>query len=238
MKQLLVVFSNPRAGREEEFNDWYSNVHIRDVMRSCRGAIAVQRFMLAAEQRAGAAPHYRYLAIYEGDDHQGFTDGHKVIFSPQMPISEAFDFEDYRAGYYEPMVACKTVAGPETAGDVIVERMPAEADHAAFARAYAETRFPLVMKEGALQSGRFAVGAAHQLFKLYPDSQYLALYRTADRRRSLKSWPDQPQGEIACYTPITERVTVYDALNPAPEQKEKSETARARVGKGFQPKPL
>ena len=49
MQPVLTVLINPVAGREDDFNDWYTNVHIRDVMRFA-GSIRVQRLLASAVQ--------------------------------------------------------------------------------------------------------------------------------------------------------------------------------------------
>jgi hypothetical protein len=58
----MVVLSNPAAGREDEFNEWYSGQHISDLLE-IDGIDSAQRFRLPGEP--GAADPYRYLAIYE-----------------------------------------------------------------------------------------------------------------------------------------------------------------------------
>ncbi len=65
---VLMVLSNPVPGREAEYNDWYDNVHLGEVL-ALPGFVAAQRFARAGEPVAGELEH-RYLAIYEieGDD--------------------------------------------------------------------------------------------------------------------------------------------------------------------------
>jgi hypothetical protein len=58
----MVVLSNPAAGREDEFNEWYDGPHISDIL-AIDGIEAAQRFRLPGDQ--GPAEPYRYLAIYE-----------------------------------------------------------------------------------------------------------------------------------------------------------------------------
>lgn len=60
-----LVFCNPVAGQEAEFNDWYSNRHLPDVLR-VPGYLSAQRFGLSAP--AGVDDScWRYLAVYEVD---------------------------------------------------------------------------------------------------------------------------------------------------------------------------
>lgn len=62
----LVVFTEPVAGKESEYNAWYDQVHLRDVV-ACEGFVAAQRFRLGDAQLASNASEVpgRYLAIYE-----------------------------------------------------------------------------------------------------------------------------------------------------------------------------
>lgn len=60
----FLVLANPVEGREDAFNDWYTNVHLPDVMR-IPGVVAAQRYRLTEDQRPGGVHPYRYLAIYE-----------------------------------------------------------------------------------------------------------------------------------------------------------------------------
>ncbi|MGH2939388.1 MAG: DUF4286 family protein [Solirubrobacterales bacterium] len=63
----LVVFSAPKPGREDEYNKWYNEVHLDEVV-AIPGFVAAQRFQLSDEQLPGfpESPH-TYLAIYEFD---------------------------------------------------------------------------------------------------------------------------------------------------------------------------
>jgi hypothetical protein len=46
---LLFVFANPVAGKDAEFDDWYTNIHIPDLL-SLPGPYAAQRFRLVDPQ--------------------------------------------------------------------------------------------------------------------------------------------------------------------------------------------
>lgn len=60
----FVVYSNPVEGREQEYNDWYSNEHLKDLLK-IPGVIAARRFKLSGTQIHDGAKPYRYLAIYD-----------------------------------------------------------------------------------------------------------------------------------------------------------------------------
>jgi hypothetical protein len=65
----FVVYSNPVEGREQEYNDWYSNQHLSDLLAT-PGVISARRFKLSGTQIGEVAQTYQYLAIYdiEADD--------------------------------------------------------------------------------------------------------------------------------------------------------------------------
>jgi hypothetical protein len=69
MTQLLLVFSNPVDGCEDEYNDWYSNQHLDEIL-AIEGFVRAQRFELAPAKMTNDTPlaPYRYLAIYEVAD--------------------------------------------------------------------------------------------------------------------------------------------------------------------------
>jgi hypothetical protein len=59
----LVVMTKPVEGREQEYNDWYQNVHLDDLV-AIDGVKSAQRFRLN-QAVAGDLPPLPYLAIYE-----------------------------------------------------------------------------------------------------------------------------------------------------------------------------
>ena len=85
----LVVMSSPVEGREAEYNDWYDNQHLGDVVR-LPGFTGAKRFELQPGQEAPLG--HTYLAIYdmETDDVDATMAGLVAAAStPAMPISDA-----------------------------------------------------------------------------------------------------------------------------------------------------
>jgi hypothetical protein len=67
-RSYYLVYTNPVEGREDEYNRWYDEVHIPDLLQIAGGFSSAQRFRIADEQRAGASVSpYGYLCIYEID---------------------------------------------------------------------------------------------------------------------------------------------------------------------------
>ncbi|CAN5364458.1 hypothetical protein BH09ACT10_BH09ACT10_25370 [soil metagenome] len=64
----LHVYSNPVSSEhEDEFNDWYSEVHIPEVVRHVDGIVAGRRLVLSSTQvsASDSLPRHRYLTIYD-----------------------------------------------------------------------------------------------------------------------------------------------------------------------------
>lgn len=62
---VMVVGTNPVSGREDEFNEWYANEHIPDML-AVPGIVSARRYVALEEPvQADEESSYRYLAIYE-----------------------------------------------------------------------------------------------------------------------------------------------------------------------------
>ncbi len=64
MKHMVVVLTEPTEGNEQEFDDYYENLHLDEVLSST-GWQSAQRFKLVDEQ--GQACPLPYLALYEAE---------------------------------------------------------------------------------------------------------------------------------------------------------------------------
>ncbi len=62
-RHSMLVLINAKEGREDEFNRWYEDVHLSDIL-AVPGFIAARRFEASATQMTGAAKH-RYMTLYE-----------------------------------------------------------------------------------------------------------------------------------------------------------------------------
>lgn len=61
-KGVLLALTNAVEGRDEEFNKWYNEVHLPDVLK-IPGIIAAKRYKLSEEQRGSGSFPYRYMAV-------------------------------------------------------------------------------------------------------------------------------------------------------------------------------
>ncbi len=76
MRSLMLVFTDPVAGKEAEFEEWYTHTHLPELL-SLPGFLAAQRWARSAAGAAGlpGSPH-GHLAVYELDG-----DGEKAVGS-------------------------------------------------------------------------------------------------------------------------------------------------------------
>lgn len=72
-RYIFAVHSNAAEGREEEYNDWYSNHHLKDLL-ACPGVVSARRLTLAEQQVHPGPQAFKYFCLYEieTDDLQGF----------------------------------------------------------------------------------------------------------------------------------------------------------------------
>jgi hypothetical protein len=87
-KFAMLTFSNAVEGQEDEFNRWYDEVHLTEML-ALPGFVAGQRFEQAPGMPAGPA---RFLAVYEIEtDDLGQTLGLLQEKAPTMTASPAID---------------------------------------------------------------------------------------------------------------------------------------------------
>ena len=94
-KYRLLVFSNPIAGREKEFNEWYENVHVPDATK-LPGVTSGKRFRVLQDKP------WKYLAEYELEcEDVAQWEAYAAEAQKKMVLSEAFDFNSYLAMFVE-----------------------------------------------------------------------------------------------------------------------------------------
>lgn len=89
---VYVVKSAPVEGREDEYNRWYTDVHLQDVL-ALPGFVSAQRFKLA-DPDADDAPAQPYLALYfmRTDDPEGLLATlTEMVETGRISMTEAFD---------------------------------------------------------------------------------------------------------------------------------------------------
>jgi hypothetical protein len=91
-KHYLFHFANAVDGREEEFNEWYDNTHLGDVL-AVPGMIAATRYELEPIERSGPPAPGRYLAVYEFDGDPNEVTAALGAAAKQMFITPAMSSE-------------------------------------------------------------------------------------------------------------------------------------------------
>ena len=110
-RALLVVLTNAVPGKADDFNAWYDDVHLGDVVKKMGGFTAARRF-----DRVGEGP-WGYLALYEIDGGNVEHAIERIVWGraerveaeaagrePQVPISPAME-EDRLSFFYSARTA-------------------------------------------------------------------------------------------------------------------------------------
>lgn len=95
----LLVLTNPVEGRDAEYNDWYTDTHLSEVLQ-VPGIVAAQRWRVAEESAAG--PPLRYLAIYELDD-RPTADVIAALFEAAQTMTMSSALGEAQMVLYEPL---------------------------------------------------------------------------------------------------------------------------------------
>lgn len=100
-KYNLVVQSQAKPGRDDDYNDWYDNQHFADIC-AIPGVTGGRR--LEATPMLMGEPGLKYLAIYdvETDDPGGFmAEMGRRGAEGLMPVSDALDHATVRLWLYK-----------------------------------------------------------------------------------------------------------------------------------------
>ena len=111
-KYILLVQSNPTDGKEAEYNAWYDDVHLGEVLE-VNGFTAAQRFKVEGEPATGA-PAHAYLAIYEIEAEKGqdALDALNQAVGGGMNMSDAIDLANVSAVLYSPRRRAHELGAP------------------------------------------------------------------------------------------------------------------------------
>lgn len=104
MRTIQLVFSNPYPGRDDEYNQWYDNTHVPEVL-AIPGIVSAQRYDLRPLARErGEEPEYRYLAIYEieGDPDEVMAKLGAAVRSGAVVMNDSFDRSAAKLSFWTP----------------------------------------------------------------------------------------------------------------------------------------
>lgn len=97
----MIVLTRPAQGQEAEYNRWYTDQHLADVL-AVPGFVSATRLRQVANPVSGTA--FPYAAIYEiehDDPQQVIDEMMSRVGSDRMPMSPALGAEMYCAVYEE-----------------------------------------------------------------------------------------------------------------------------------------
>lgn len=93
-KTYILIRSNPLPGKEAEYNAWYDNVHLPEMLQ-IEGVKAYQRFALAKDQMNDKAQSHKYLIRLEIDSENiPATIARMYAAHPTMRMEPVADFEN------------------------------------------------------------------------------------------------------------------------------------------------
>ncbi|SCW94263.1 hypothetical protein SAMN02927924_04466 [Sphingobium faniae] len=239
MQAFLTVLINPVEGRDADFNDWYTHVHIRDVMRFA-GSVRVQR--LVASEIQMEAPSHRYFTLYDTFDPALLSREHRdAMGTRRMVVTHAHDKANVINGYYYP-IAARTNAPTDLTPDdqpLILEQIDVPmAQRADFEDWYAAERMPALLTSPAHVAGMLLrFDPAGQMLEFDPVFSHIALWRVANVHAALASWRNLPtdsplstlKRKVGCFEPMAPYLTRDHVLQASDELLEIEEAARRRA---------
>lgn len=97
-KFAMLTFSNAVAGQEDDFNDWYNNCHLTEIL-AIPAFVGAQRFKQVDNMPGGPAG---YLTLYEIEtDDLSLTLAHLKEKSSTMTATPAIDRASVSMQFYE-----------------------------------------------------------------------------------------------------------------------------------------
>ena len=253
LPSIFIVMTEAIEGREDEFNDWYTNIHCHDTMR-IEGSVAVQRWKRSPYQlrynKAYIGPAQQWLCIYEMNDTQANIDAHvRDCFTDAMPITSAMKMEMGEDFYYVPATPGKksaVEAYDSRDGDVLLIRMNTRpGKEAEFSKWYREHYLPRTLDLTGFVDGELYRVSDLQLVNAVPTFAFSAVYHVADARTAIESLDshlaqagtildcplvDPSSIGIACYQPITNRFLAKEARNLSSTRQKLENELRANMG--------
>lgn len=244
IEAILVVLTKAHSGRDDDLNDWYTNIHIRDALRF-RGSVTAQRFIRSDNQpmEIPGSFDWRYLAFYDVFNAELFSREHwDNALTSRMMVTNAIDdsvLEDY---HYYPLAFRDN--DPETPhkGGVILEQMnAAPGQEQEFRDWYIDSYLPKAAKRPGVHSAGFLMFRSHgQMIPTTPSVNYVGIFKVDDEK-AWQGWQDAPLlRDAACVDQSSLRITHWDHLtdkltkdavqNPTAEGLAAEEKARIRMG--------
>jgi len=245
IEAILVVLTNPVARRDDDFNDWYTNIHTRDALRF-RGSIAQQRFAYAPGQVQDYPGGFvaKYLALYEVYDAQRFCQEHvDNVMTTRMVVEDSIDISRLDDFHYYPLQFRDKAPRSFQTGSVVLEQIKAKpGQEAALRRWYNDTYLRARFAQDGIITGSFLAYDPHgQLVDFAPVHDHVGIWRLSDDAArgywrgsgGLRDCPYIETAELAvtCWDISTPRVTEDDVLHTTGEALVAEQQARRRIQK-------
>ena len=97
----MVVCSYPVAGREDEYNHWYQNIHLSELV-ALQGFVSARRYRMAAKLVEGeVAPYMAIYTIETNDVHAVLRNLIGEAENSRINMSDAIDTSRTTAVVYE-----------------------------------------------------------------------------------------------------------------------------------------
>lgn len=94
---ILMVFTDPMPGQEDEYNRWYDDIHITELLEKVPGIESAKRY--TEDATSPESLDRKYLAIYEletDDPNTVMADLARLAESGEMNVSPALDGDNSR----------------------------------------------------------------------------------------------------------------------------------------------
>lgn len=154
-RYMLVAFSKPVEGREAEYNSWYNNIHLPEVL-NVPGYSSAQRFKVQVPM-VGEMPG-RYLALYEmeADSPEAVEAAKKVLMTAELRHSDTIDRSNGSfIGVFERFGPGQTVPGAKAGAFRMVSiAQPCEGREGEYDEWYEGLHMPEVLRLPGMVSGQ------------------------------------------------------------------------------------
>jgi len=247
LESILVVFQNPVDGRQTAYDDWYTNVHIRDAMR-LDGAIATQRFTASDDQLVidgiPVTPGYWAHTLYEWESAAKSVAGHRDRAATQhMEITRDADFAGLRDYFYRPHYLSNgwnRATGFRLGEDILTAMIqPPTGSEPEFLEWFIREHVPATLALPGFCSA--SIFTLHEEQSLPYPAEYpmVAVYGLSSRLDALQAWSNEHANkaethlvkntekvEATCWQPRMTRLRAEEVLLPYPRDAAEEQRAR------------
>ena len=104
-RESFRSFVHPVPGREDEFNEWYDNVHIPELL-AVPGMVSATRYALHEAAiyhvKGGVVPEHKYMCVYEleGDVDEIMGKIRQRVASGELHMSDSLDLSTSRLSFW------------------------------------------------------------------------------------------------------------------------------------------